>query len=127
MDITQFRTQFPEFADAARYTDDTITFWSGIGEQLISADRFGNLFTQAVSLFTAHNLVLQAGNIASSASGAIPGTTGGAVASKTVGSVSVSYDNASAMEPGAGHWNQTVYGRQYVQLVRLFGQGCYQL
>jgi hypothetical protein len=127
MDIALFRTDFPEFADSVRFPDSTITFWSGLGEQLISEDRFGDMRTQAVELFTAHNIVLAAGNVAASAAGGLPGGSGGLVASKAVGSVNVSYDNASVMLPNAGHWNQTTYGRQYIQLVRLLGNGCYQL
>lgn len=127
MDITLFRTDFPEFADSVRFPDSTITFWSGLGEQLISEDRFGDMRTQAVELFTAHNIALAAGNMAASAAGGLPGGSGGPVASKAVGSVNVSYDNASVMLPNAGHWNQTTYGRQYIQLVRLLGNGCYQL
>ena len=127
MDVAKFRTDFPEFADASRYTANTVTFWSGIGEKLVSQDRFGDLYTAAVELFTAHNLVLAAGNKAAAASGALPGGAGGAVASKAVGSVNVSYDTASSLELNAGHWNQTTYGRQYIRLARLIGQGCYQL
>ena len=127
MDIALFRTDFPEFADSVRFPDSAITFWSGLGEQLISEDRFGDMRTQAVELFTAHNIVLAAGNVAASAAGGLPGGSGGPVASKAVGSVNVSYDNASVMLPNAGHWNQTTYGRQYIQLVRLLGNGCYQL
>lgn len=127
MDIALFRTDFPEFADSVRFPDSTITFWSGLGEQLISEDRFGDMRTQAVELFTAHNIVLAAGNVAASTAGGLPGGSGGPVASKAVGSVNVSYDNASVMLPNAGHWNQTTYGRQYIRLARLIGQGCYQL
>lgn len=127
MDIAAFRQHFPEFADAARFPDPTITFWSGIGEAQISADRFGDMYPQAVELFTAHNIVLAAGNAASSAAGSLPGGAGGAVSQKKIGQVAVTYDNASSMLPNAGHWNQTTYGRQYVQMVRLFGSGCYQL
>lgn len=127
MDVALFRADFPEFADSVRFPSSTITLWSNLGEQLISADRFGSTFTQAVELFTAHNAVLAAGNVSSTAAGGMPGQTGGIVSSKAVGSVSVSYDTASAMETGAGHWNQTTYGRQYIRLARLIGQGCYQL
>ena len=127
MNIAAFRQHFPEFADAARFPDPTITFWSGIGEAQISADRFGDMYSQAVELFTAHNIVLAAGNAASSAAGSLPGGAGGAVSQKKIGQVAVTYDNASSMLPNAGHWNQTTYGRQYVQMVRLFGSGCYQL
>ncbi len=127
MDVAKFRNDFPEFADASRYTPTMLTFWSGMGEKLISADRFGDLYTQAVELFTAHNAVLAAGNKSATATGALPGQAGGVVASKSVGSVNVSYDTTAAMETNAGHWNQTTYGRQYIRLARLIGQGCYQL
>jgi len=127
MDVAKFRNDFPEFADASRYTPTMLTFWSGMGEKLISSDRFGDLYTQAVELFTAHNAVLAAGNKSATASGALPGQAGGVVASKAVGSVNVSYDTTAAMETNAGHWNQTTYGRQYIRLARLIGQGCYQL
>ena len=127
MDLTQFRLDFPEFSDTTRFPNSSLTFWSGMGERLISADRFGDLYTQAVELFTAHNITLAAQNSAASAAGGLPGGAGGPISSKAVGSVNVSYDNASVMLPNAGHWNQTVYGRQYIQLVRLIGQGAYQL
>lgn len=127
MDITQFRTDFPEFADAVRFPNGTITFWSGLGEKLNSQDRFGDMWVQAVELFTAHNLVLSAPSRQAAATGGLPGGNAGPVASKAVGSVNVSYDTSGAMEANAGHWNQTTYGRQYIHLIRLIGQGCYQL
>jgi len=127
MDSVQFRKDFPEFADTARFPNQQIEFWGGMGEKLISQTRFGTLYTEAVELFTAHNIVLSAQSRASAATGGMPGGNAGAVASKAVGSVNVSYDTAGAMEPNAGHWNQTTYGRQYIHLVRMIGQGCYQL
>jgi hypothetical protein len=127
MDLAQFRLDFPEFTDTVRFPNSSLTFWSGTGEKLISQDRFVDLYTQAVELFTAHNITFSAQNVAASNAGGLPGGAGGPIASKAVGSVSVSYDNASVMLPNAGHWNQTVYGRQYIQLTRLIGQGCYQL
>ena len=127
LDVAKFRTDFPEFADASRYTPAMLAFWSGIGEKVVSADRFGDLYSGAIELFTAHNCVLAAGNKTAAANGSIPGSAGGVVQSKAVGSVNVSYDTASAMELDAGHWNQTTYGRQYIRLARLIGQGCYQL
>lgn len=127
MDIGQFRIDFPEFCEAARYPKSTITWWSNLGEKLISEERFGDCWLNAVELFTAHNISLAAQNVKDSAAGKVPGSRGGAVNSKAVGPSSVSYDNASSMEDGAGHWNQTTYGRQYIQLARLMGHGCIQL
>lgn len=127
MDSAQFRLDFPEFSDTTRFPNSSLAFWSGMGERLISPDRFGDLYAQAVELFTAHNITLAAQNSASSAAGGLPGGEGGPISSKAVGSVNVSYDNASVMLPNAGHWNQTTYGRQYIQLVRLIGHGACQL
>lgn len=127
MDVAKFRNDFPEFADAARYTPATVNFWADIGEKMISTDRWGDLYNQGLELFTAHNIVLAAGNKASAAQDSIPGQANGVLTSKKVGSVGVTYDNTSAMELDAGHWNQTTYGRQYIRLARLLGQGCYQL
>lgn len=127
INVAQFRTDFPEFADAARYTPTMINFWSGIGEKVISNDRWGGLFTQGLELFTAHNIVLAAGNKSAAASGSAPGQANGVVTAKKVGDVGVNYDNNTSMELDAGHWNQTTYGRQYIRLARLIGQGCVQL
>lgn len=127
MDTVQFRKDFPEFSDTAKFPNQQIEFWGGMGEKLISQSRFGTLYREAVELFTAHNIVLSAPSRTAAATGGIPGGNAGAIASKAVGSVNVSYDTASSMEANAGHWNQTTYGRQYIHLVRLIGQGCYQL
>jgi hypothetical protein len=127
MNTTQFRLDFPEFTDVVRFPNSMLVFWATIGEAQISLDRFGDLYTQAVELFTAHNIVLAAGNVEASTAGGFAGGINGAVASKAVGSVSVSYDNASSMLLNAGHWNQTTYGRQYILLARLLGTSCYQL
>lgn len=127
MDIPQFRLDFPEFADAAVYTNSNIAFWSIIAEANTSEEVFGTIYNQAVELYTAHSLVLSQESLRQSSFGGIPGGSGGAQSSKSVGSGSVSYATGIASEVDAGHWNQTSYGRQYISLVRLYGQGCIQL
>lgn len=127
LDVAKFRNDFPEFADAARYTPTSINFWAGIGEKVVSQDRWGDLYNQGLELFTAHNIVLAAGNKTAAATGAVPGQANGVVSAKKVGDVGINYDNTTALELNAGHWNQTTYGRQYIRLARLLGQGCYQL
>lgn len=119
MDVAQFRQNFPEFADVNRYPNSSIIFWSGIGERMTSSERYGDLYDFAVQLFTAHHVTLGSLNMGN------PGASG-LVASKAVGSVNVSYDNAS-LSPTASHWNQTSYGRQYLNLSKLIGAGCVQL
>lgn len=122
MDIAQFRIDFPEFADSAVYTDGMIAFWDGIAAKSVDATRWGDLYSQGVALFVAHNITLQSRSIAGGGAG-----VAGAVASKSVGSVSVSYDNAIAQLSNAGQWALTIYGQQYLQLARLFGAGAVQL
>lgn len=125
--VSQFRSDFPEFASATTFPDSMVTFWSGLGLNLISDTLFGVLYDQAIELFTAHNITMAAQNRAAVTAGSLPGATGGAIASKSIGSVSVSYNNQSVMLANAGHWNQTVYGRQYIQLVRMVSPGVMQL
>jgi hypothetical protein len=131
MDIAQFRLDFPEFADMSCFPNSMITLWSGIGEQLVDQTRWGDLWLRGVQLFTAHNITLASGNLKAANRGAQVGLgVNGVVASKSVGDASISYDNnavTASMDPKDGHWNMTIYGRQYIQLVRLIGTGCIQL
>ena len=127
MDPNQFRLDFPEFANATVYPNSVLLFWSTVAASLIDANRWGPLFTQGMELFVAHNVALQQAGIVAAANGGIPGGANGVISSKKVGDVSVNYDNADVMLPNAGHWNQTTYGRQYLQMARLLGGGCYQL
>lgn len=126
MEVATFREDLPEFADVATFPGSLISFWADIAEKMV-ADRWGTLREKAVELYVAHNVVLSAGSRKTAAAGGMPGGSGGIASSKTVGSVSVSYDTTSAMLKDAGHWNQTSYGRQYVALGRLIGAGCVQL
>jgi hypothetical protein len=118
MDIAVFRQHFPEFADSATYPDSSIEFWAGIGEARLPVERWGNLYNHGLELFVAHNITLaQAGTSAG----------GGLLASKTIGSVSVSYDTGAVAAAGASHYNQTVYGRRFWELARMRGAGVLQV
>ena len=126
MDVAQFRLDFPEFASETFYTDSMVNFWASIAEQMVDVSRWGGMYTMGISLYVAHNLVIQRRNIA----GATAGTSGlstGVMSSKSVGSVSVSYDNQIVTMPNAGQWALTVYGLQYLQLARMIGAGAVQL
>jgi len=131
VDIAQFRQAFPEFADVARYPGSLVSFWAAIAEQLVSADRFGDLWTHAVNLHVAHHLAMAIANQEAAEQCAVPGAKNimGGVTSKAVGSVSVSYSDslAQASEQNGSHWNLTTYGVQYLNLARMIGQGCVQI
>jgi hypothetical protein len=49
------------------------------------------------------------------------------VASKSVDGASISYDNATTAQEGAGFWNASIYGRELYQLMQLFGAGARQI
>lgn len=117
--VDEFRKAFPVFSDEVVWPDSGIKFWLELGQQLLSPSRFGKSYDKMVYLFTAHNLILDK----QGASFAISGGSGnaGAVASKTVGSASISYDTGSSLELDAGHWNATPYGKRFIWLIRLFG------
>lgn len=126
MDIQLFRTHFTAFKDDAVYPDDTIKFWSDLAEKLLSKCRFGKVWTEAVELFTAHNLALEKNNEYTAEDGGVPGLGSTMETSKSVGSASVSYDVGTITDPNAGIWNETNYGRRYAMLMRLAGMGVKQ-
>lgn len=127
MDLTTFRADFPEFTDLTVYTDDMVTFWSGLAETLLPSARWGSLWPYGVILWTAHNLVLQAQDVKVSTAGGTPGQVTGAVSSKSAGPVSVSYDSSAAKIEGAGDYNLTKYGIRFKKLANIVGIGGLQL
>lgn len=123
-----FRANFPEFADAAIYPDATVNYWLGIGARMLRADRWVDLLDHGLELFTAHHIALARQAVEAAAAGGVPGSNTGVVTSEAVDKVSASYDAGSTtLDSGAGHWNATVYGVQFLQLVRMAGSGGWQL
>ena len=128
MDVQQFRIDFPEFAEATRYTNSVITFYSNLGTTLLDANRWGAQLNYGLELFTAHNIALEALDKRAADAGQIPGQIPGAVANKRVDAVSVGYESGNiSMEENAGHWNLTIYGKQFIRLARMIGAGPLQL
>lgn len=127
MTIAQFRADFPEFNDTARYPDSLITFWLGVATLQVNACVWKAMTSKAIELYTAHEIVLAAQNQITAQNGGAPGTQGGLVNSKTLGQATVSYDTITASEKNGGYWNRTIYGQQFYRLSRIFGAGCIQL
>lgn len=125
--VPAFRTQFPEFADTAKYPDQMITFWSNFASTQVRQRAWKNNYLMGVSLYTAHELVLASQSIQTAKVGGNPGTFGGIANTKTVGSATVGYDSATTTETGAGYWNLTNYGKQFYRLAMLYGAGAVQL
>ena len=127
MTLTDFRTDFPEFTDTAKYTDASITFWMGIAVSFVNPDRWGVLTDLGVALVTAHHLVLGQRDQAAAAVGGAPGEVKGPTASKSVDKVSVSYDTGAVALTDAGFWNLTTYGVRFMTIARTMGAGGMQL
>lgn len=125
--VGTFRTAFPEFQDAAKYSDQMITFWSTLASAQVDTCLWGTLWLTGVQLYTAHECVLAAQNAKSAANDGSPGQQGGIANTKTVGSVTVGYDASTSTEKDGGYWNLTTYGKQFLRLTRVFGAGAMQL
>lgn len=120
-----FRTVFPEFGQE-RFADFTVSLHLRIAQSTVSRDAWGETWGYGVCLVAAHRLAL--GQDAANEDGSVNTSPDAAVASRSVGGVSVSYNataGVSAMTDVIdAYWQSTSYGRQYVALCRLFGAGC---
>ena len=116
MTAAEFRAAYPEFTSATTYPNGTVDSWLATAEKLVSPDRWGDLRDRAVGLCAAHYLTIATGNLKK------PGSAGGAVSSKSVDAISVSFSEAG-MQTGSGQWNATNYGRTYISLARMIGAG----
>ena len=127
MNITDFRTEFPEFANTTNYPNAQITFWATLAEKQVPQDVWGDVWQYGVKLYVAHEITLAYQNVKISSMGGMPGTSGGVPNNKSVGQASVSYDSVVTSEKNAGYWNLTNYGKQFMNLVSIFGIGAIQL
>ncbi|MBD2816341.1 DUF4054 domain-containing protein [Xenorhabdus sp. Flor] len=126
--VEQFRTDFPEFTDPARYPDAAIGFYLRQADTLLDQDKHGEQFVYLSELFTAHYVELRGKAIAGAVvSGSVNSAGGGIVSSKSVDKVSVSYDTSGVINPDAGFWNNTAYGREFYWWWATFGAGGRQL
>lgn len=104
MNISDFRTRFPEFSDDTIYTDTRINLFASDAELIVNAKC--PFYDLSIQYLTAHfltaSLATDSGN-----DGTIKST-----ASESVGDVSVSY-NATE---GSNAYYSTAYGQKYLDL-----------
>lgn len=120
----QFRDQMPEFCNAIAHPSEKIVLYAALADKACANEqRWGAFRDQGMRLYIAHHLALDAMNRRAAKNG-IPGV-GGAVASKSLGQASMSFDTqlGTAANGRGGVWNMTIYGKQYYQLVLLVGAG----
>ncbi|WP_046336510.1 DUF4054 domain-containing protein [Xenorhabdus bovienii] len=125
--VKHFRTDFPEFSDNTRYPDAAIQFYLGQADTVLDQDRHGDQFIYLAELFTAHYVELKGKAIAGASVSGVNTAGGGVVTSKSVDKVSVGYDTSGIINPEAGFWNNTAYGREFYWWWSMFGAGGRQL
>jgi len=124
---SQLRQDFPEFQDAAKYSDAAISFWATVASVSLPECRWGAWWSLGQELFIAHNLVLATRNQEDEASGATAGDVSGPATAKAVDKVSVSQDASAVTLENGAFWNMTSYGIQLLQFARMVGAGGIQL
>lgn len=123
-----FTQNYPLFANAAIYPPAMITTYLNLANQMLNFDRWRELFPLGQMLWSAHYLTLDALNAKqAAATGIAGGGVIGNMSSKSVGSVSVSYDVSSGIEAGGGHYNLTLFGREFIRWARMAGMGGVQI
>lgn len=123
----QFRADFPEFSDKTRYPDPSVNFYLAQADNLLDQDRFGDQFVYLAELFTAHYTEIRGRRSAQAALGGVNSSGGGILTSKSVDKVSASYDVSGIINPDAGFWNNTDYGREFFWWWEMSGAGGRQL
>lgn len=124
----KFRADFDEFSDPSRYPDSIISFYLGLADTALDQDKHGDQFIYLCELFAAHYVELRGkAKAGASVSGAVNSSGGGVLSSKSVDKVSASYDTSGIVNPDAGFWNNTGYGREFYWWWSMFGAGGRQL
>lgn len=124
----QFRVDFSEFADTAKYPDSLVTLWLTVAlAQVANADRWGALLPTGQELVTAHYLVIATRDRQVAASGGIPGAPLALVTAESAADLSTAYNVDALLLENAGLWNQTSYGQRYFTFARMVGAGGIQL
>ena len=121
-----FLAAFPEFS--GKVSNALIEKWIGLGNDCLIYGRFGSYWELAMGLFTAHNLSLRlkAGDAETPSEILLSNANEvGAEQSKSVDTLSVSFDTASALDEykNWGGLKETVYGRQLIDIIIACGAG----
>lgn len=121
MVIADFLAIFPEFSNVNMYPVARVNFWFGYAINFVNPTRWGSVYNQGVSLYTAHLLVIDSRNQLQQ--GAVSGIDTG----QSADGISYTVDSSSVVIAGAGLFNSTTYGIQYYQLALMMGSGGLQI
>jgi len=127
MNTKSFREKFTEFGDIERFPEPVVAFWLDVVNRMLPSDRWGDLLEVGTCLALAHHLVLSARDQGTAVAAKVPGAVVGVQTSKSVDTVSVSYDVGAVTLEGGGFWNMTSYGVRFLGMARMVGSGGVQL
>lgn len=127
--VASLRQNFPELASTTMFPDSMISFWLGWASKLLDPERWDEDLDLGTELWTAHHCALEAKAEQQAAAGGIPGLMFGLISSKSVGPLSIGYDNTLGIlrDENAGDFNLTTYGVRFYRLLKMFGSGGYQI
>ncbi len=103
------KTELPEFTSVA---DATVQKWLDRAARMLNPDAWGSLYDDGHLFLTAHLMALM--GVASG----VTASSGGVIASKTVGPVTVTYASPSGTTPADADLERTKYGQQYKAMRR---------
>lgn len=125
--VTDFRAAMPQFT-AEVIPDEILERYVEMAHSVVKEARWHALWQEGMRLFIAHFAALYlAAQPAGEGAAAVASSAraGGTVASKAVGSVSVSYDNSmlSTDLVGWAGFKETAFGVQFATFARLLTKG----
>jgi len=134
--VGQFRSNMPAFGDTVRFPDSEVQWWINQAcsppnlSYALNPYRWGQFFDLGLNLWVAHNLAVADMMVQRAGPPGGPGSSryghaslvgSGIASSRSVGGVSVSYDNTLGIEADAGWWGLTPWGSQFIYYLRLAG------
>lgn len=126
--ISMFREIMPAFTEDV-LPDAVLQHYIDMANGVVKEARWHSLWKEGMRLYIAHFATLYLG-VPDQGAGrqaiANAGKLQGGITSKTVGSVSVGYDNGQAATSdltGWGAWKLTTYGAQFATMARMVGAG----
>ena len=114
---TTIKARYTEFSSIG---DATVQVYLDDATLELNESQWGDLYDRGLSALTAHLLAIANRNAASSGMGV---SIGGALTSRAVGSVSVSFSTASSTSSVEDFYLSTVYGADYWRLCKVVGLG----
>jgi len=125
--IQTFRQDFPAFMDPDIFPDPQVAYWLKVAGIRLDPGRWSTWLDIGTENFMAHMIALEVRAMQESTNGSIPGTVTGPINSKSVDKVSVGFNTSDVTDPKAGHWNQTIWGLRYWEMLKMLGAGAIQV